>query len=159
MRRGTEEYSEQLRKEFEKIEEECTNDQEKRNDIVKTIVECSKGILGTKRKVNNSHDKTYDDDIEELSKEQEKLRVIISSSNCEYQIQPLKHQRNILVKEIRKGVNVNIEKEIDDKVKGMKRLQGNFRMLNAAKMLNRKRFENPFVHDENGKHISNPEDF
>ena len=45
MRRGTEEYSEQLRKEFEKIEEECTNDQEKRNDIVKTIVECSKGIL------------------------------------------------------------------------------------------------------------------
>ena len=86
MRRGTEEYSEQLRKEFEKIEEECTNDQEKRNDIVKTIVECSKGILGTKRKVNNSHDKTYDDDIEELSKEQEKLRVIISSSNCKYQI-------------------------------------------------------------------------
>ena len=153
MRRGTEEYSEQLRKEFEKIEEECTNDQEKRNDIVKTIVECSKGILGTKRKVNNSHDKTYDDDIEELSKEQEKLRVIISSSNCKYQIQPLKHQRNILVKEIRKGVNVNIEKEIDDKVKGMKRLQGNFRMLNAAKMLNRKRFENPFVHDENGKHV------
>ena len=153
MRRGTEEYSEQLRKEFEKIEEECTNDQEKRNDIVKTIVECSKGILGTKRKVNNSHDKTYDDDIEELSKEQEKLRVIISSSNCKYQIQPLKHQRNILVKEIRKGVNVNIEKEIDDKVKGMKRLQGNFRMLNAAKMLNRKRFENPFVHDENRKHV------
>ena len=154
MRRGTEEYSEQLRKEFEKIEEkECTNDQEKRNDIVKTIVECSKGILGTKRKVNNSHDKTYDDDIEELSKKQEKLRVIISSSNCKYQIQPLKHQRNILVKEIRKGVNVNIEKEIDDKVKGMKRLQGNFRMLNAAKMLNRKRFENPFVHDENGKHV------
>ena len=153
MRRGTEEYSEQLRKEFEKIEEECTNDQEKRNDIVKTIVECSKGILGTKRKVNNSHDKTYDDDIEELSKEQEKLRVIISSSNCKYQIQPLKHQRNILVKEIRKGVYVNIEKEIDDKVKGMKRLQGNFRMLNAAKMLNRKRFENPFVHDENRKHV------
>ena len=52
-----------------------------------------------------------------------------------------------------------MEKEIDDKVKEMKKLQWNFRMLNAAKMLNHKRFENPFVHDENGKHISNPEDF
>ena len=58
------------------------------------IVGCGKGILGTKRKVNNNHGRTYDDDIE-LSKEQKKLRLLISSSNCEYQIQALKYLKRM----------------------------------------------------------------
>ena len=49
------------------------------NDAVKTIVGCGKGLLGTK-----THGRSYEDDIKELSKEQMKLRLIISSSNCEY---------------------------------------------------------------------------
>ena len=43
-------------------------------------------------------------------------------------------------------------------VKGMKTLQEESRMLKAAKTLNCKRFENPFVHDKDGKYISNPEE-
>ena len=152
-------YSEQLRKEFEEIKEkECKNDQEKCNDAVKTIVGCGKGILVTKRKVNNNHGRNYDDHIEELSKEQTKLRLIISCSNCAYQIQALKHQRNVLTKEIRKRVNVSREKEIEEAVKGMERSQEESKIFEAAKMLNRIRFEDPFVHDRNGKHVSNPEE-
>ena len=83
---------------------------------------------------------------------------MISSSNCAYQIQALKHQINVTLKEIRKTVDVGREKEIDDLVKGMKMLQEESRMLKAAKMLNRKRFENPFVHNKDGKYISNPEE-
>ena len=42
-------YSEQLRKEFEEIKDKkYTNVQEKWNDVVKAIVGCGKGILGTK---------------------------------------------------------------------------------------------------------------
>ena len=69
-------YSEQFE---ETREKEYTNEQEKWNGAVKTIVVCGKGILVTKRKVNNNHDRSYDDDIEEFSKEQKKLRLIISS--------------------------------------------------------------------------------
>ena len=87
------------------------------------IVGCGKRILGTKGKVNNNHCRTYDDDIEELSKEQKELRLIISSSKCEYQIQAWKPQRNVLLKEIRKRVNANMEKEIEEAVKDMERLQ------------------------------------
>ena len=50
-------------------------------------------------------------------------------------------------------------KEIDEAVKGMERLQEESRMFKTAKKLNRKRFENPFVHDENEKHLSNPEEY
>ena len=39
---------------------------------------------------------------------------MISSSNCAYQIQTLKHQINVTLKEIRKTVDVSREKEIDD---------------------------------------------
>ena len=90
-----------------KKEKEYKNDQEKWNDAVKTIIGCGKVILASKRKLNNNYGRTHDDDIEKLSKEQKKVRLIISSSNCEYQIQALKHQRNALLKEIRKRVNVN----------------------------------------------------
>ena len=74
---------------------------------------------------------------------------IISSSNCEHQIQALKYQRNILRKEIRKRVNVNREKEMVKVVKGIDRLKEESKMFKAAKMQNHKRFENPSVHDEN----------
>ena len=46
----------------------------------------------------------------------------------------------------------------EEAVKGMERLQEEFRMFKAAKMLNPKRFENPFVHNKNGEHVSNPEE-
>ena len=39
-----------------------------------------------------------------------------------------------------------------------KMLQEESRMLKAAKTLNCKRFENPVVHDKDGKYISNPEE-
>ena len=40
----------------------------------------------------------------------------------------------------------------------MEILQEESRTFKASKMLNRKRFENPFAHDENEKHVSNPEE-
>ena len=98
--------------------------------------------------MNDKHGRTYDDDIEELSNEQKKLRLINSSIDCGYQIQDLKHQRNFFFKEIRKRLNANREKEIEEAVKGMKRLQEESRLFKAAKMLNCKRFENPFVHEK-----------
>lgn len=86
------------------------------------------------------------------------MRLIISSNNCEYQVQALNHQGNILIKTIWKRVNVNRDKEVDDEVKGMKRLQEMSTMFKATKMLNYKKIETPFVHDENGMHVSNPEE-
>ena len=117
-------YSEQLQKRFEEIKEkEYTDDQEKWNGAVETIIGCGEGILSTKRKVNNNHIRTYDDKIQKLSKEQKKLCLIISSSNCENQIQALKHQRNVVLKKIPKRVNVNRKKEIEEVARGIERLQ------------------------------------
>ena len=41
---------------------------------------CDKGTLGNKRKVNNKHNRTYDNEIEVLSKEKKKFGLIISNS-------------------------------------------------------------------------------
>ena len=43
-------------------------------------------------------------------------------------------------------MNVNREKEIDEGVKGMERLQEESRMFKAANMLHRKRFKNILVY-------------
>ena len=121
-----------------------TNDQKKQNDAVKTILECDKGILGTKRKRNINHGRNFGHDKEEISKERKKLCVMILSSNCEDQIQVLKLQRNTTFKEIWKRVNVKREKETDEVFKGMERLQEESKMFKIIKMMNRKRLENPF---------------
>ena len=47
---------------------------------------------------------------------------------------------------------------MEEAVKGMKRLKKESKMFKTAKVLNCKRFERTFVHDENGKHVSNPEE-
>lgn len=140
-------YSEQFPKKFvETKEKEYTNGREKWNDAVKTIIGYGEEILGTKGKLNNNHARTYDGDIIKLSNEQKKPRLKIPSSNWESQIQALKHQRNVLLKGLQKRVNVNREKEIDEGVKGMERLQEESRMFKAANMLHRKRFKNILVY-------------
>ena len=55
-------------------------------------------------------------------------------------------------------MNVNREKEIEEAIKGMEKLQEESRMFKAAKMLNRKRFKNLFVHDKIENYVSNPEE-
>ena len=56
-------------------------------------------------------------------------------------------------------MNVSKEKELEEEVKDMERLQEKFRMFKAAKMVNCKRFKNSFQLHKNGKQITNAEEF
>ena len=47
---------------------------------------------------------------------------------------------------------------MEEAIKGMEKLQEESRMFKAAKMLNRKRFKNPFVYDKIENYVSNPEE-
>ena len=150
-------YTNKLKEEFDVItEKEYSNDQQKWDDAVKTIVNCGEEILGTQRKVNKNHGRNYDKEIEELSVKQKELRLRISSSKSPKKIKKMKHQRNVILKQIHKKVLQNREAELDEIVKSIESLQDENKMFKATKLMNRKSFENPFVHDEKGKHVSNP---
>ena len=54
---------------------------------------------------------------------------------------------------MKKKISENREREIDEAVREINNLQDEAKMFKAVKALNRKRFENPFVHDKEGKHV------
>ena len=85
--------------------------------------------------------------IETMSQEQKNLRLLLSSCHDTERIKEIKNERNQILKEIQKKTKANREKEIDEKVKYIDNLRDESKMFKAVKMLNRSKFENPFVHD------------
>ena len=71
-------------------------------------------------------------------------------------IQKMRNEGNRLLKKLRKKTTMNRGREIDEKIKEIDELHDESKMFRAVKALNRKKFENPFVHDKDGKNITNP---
>ena len=50
------------------------------------------------------------------------------------------------------------EKFLDEKIKEVDKMKDNNKMYKALRTLNKKKYENPFIHDEYKKNITNPTD-
>ena len=122
--------------------------------IVKTIIETAESTLGFKSSTKNN--RTYDPEIEILSKQQKILRNQISTCNEIEEVKQMKSQRNKILHAIKAKTLQNRNAEIDSKVHEINNLQDNTKMYKAVKSLKRKKFENPFVCDNDGKRITNP---
>ena len=49
------------------------------------------------------------------------------------------------------------EISLDERVKEIDEIKDSAKMFKAVNMLSRKKFENPYIHDENGRNVVNPE--
>ena len=148
-----------IKEKFEQIQiEDHTNIQQKWDRAVNTIVKTAERVLGRKISVNRNNHRVYDREIKHMSKKQKRLRISISSSNEIESICKMRNKRNRILKTIKKKVLANKEKEIDEAVKEIDVLQDEAKMFKAVKMLNRKRFETPFVHDNEGKQVIDPKE-
>ena len=132
--------------------------QQKWNEAVSTLTKTAEEIIGMKNTVNNNNNRTHDDEIDKMSNAQKKLRLLISSCIDVEKVQNMRTDRNILLKEIEKKTLENREVEIDKMVREIDKIQDEAKMFKAVKTLSRKNFENPFIHDKDGKHISNPQE-
>ncbi|XP_057294528.1 uncharacterized protein LOC130623039 [Hydractinia symbiolongicarpus] len=106
---------------------------------------------------NRNHGHNYDPEIEQMSKTQKELRIQIS--NCEDldKMTRLKSERNNIMRRIKDKLLENKTKEIENKLSEIYQMKDTAKTFKALRMLHSKPYENPYVHDETGKHIASPQ--
>ena len=126
------------------------------NDIQNSITSTAKNTIGYFSKVPNSNN-IYSDEIAILSHQQKHLRQKIS--NCKnVEKTNMKTERNKLLHQIQDKVKKHKEQLLKNKLSDINEAKGNAQMFNTVKILNRKQFENPIVHDKKGKSITNKQE-
>ena len=96
--------------------------------------------------------------VEELSEKQKKLRIQISDIDNAEKVEKLRSERNSILKEIQRINNEEKEKELDEKISEIEKMKDSAMMFKSVREIGRKRLENPFVHDEKGRHVTNPKE-
>ncbi len=122
-------------------------------NIKTEITKAAEETIGYQK--NTKHRTIHDPEIEKMSSEQQKIRLDISNSADTDEITKLKSKRKIILKELTKKVAEKKEKEVDSIVANIDTAKDDARMFKAVKYLNRKPPENTFVHDKQGRCVTN----
>ena len=141
-----EQYQNKLRNKLEHIDEDIDWDTVK-NCIVETATE----TIGYNKLHRNK--RPHNLEIEQMSSKQKDLRIQISNCNNIDKVKEMKTERNQLLHKIKRKLIEQKEKDLDNKIKEMKDTCNMFKAVNLLKI---KKFENPYVHNENGKNVTNP---
>ncbi|GFR72839.1 RNA-directed DNA polymerase from mobile element jockey [Elysia marginata] len=146
-------YTEQLGQLLSQVDEE-----QKVNTQWKLIKEC----IETAAKNNIEEvpkQKAYprwDNEVKHLSDKQKQVRLEILNSKEPQKIKDLKKERNCILHKIREKTKQLKNEHLDELASNIDKTSSDGSMFQAVKALNRKRFENPKVHDNDGKQVSNP---
>ena len=129
-------YEQNIKKQFQDLQnKQHEHVQQKWNEAVSTLTKTAEEIIGMKNTVNNNNNRTHDDEIDKMSNEQKKLRLLISSCIDVEKVQNMRTDRNILFKEIKKKTLENREGEIDKMVREIDKIQDEAKMFKAVKTL------------------------
>ena len=144
-----EEYQNNLTDKLEHIGEEIDW------DIVKNcIVETAIQTIGYNKIHPNK--RPHNLEIEQMSRKQKDLRIQISNCNNIDKAKEMKTERNQIMHRIKRKLIELKEKDLDNKVNEINEMKDSSKMFKAVNMLKRKKFENPYVHDEKGKNVTDP---
>ena len=151
-----------LKREYQDLlthKQQITPPSENRWERLKNIIlATAEEKIGYKQQVANNNNQVYDAEIAALSDRKRLLRVECANTNDADEVTSIKKARNKLSHEIRavsKRKNEQRISRIIDDVEGAG--DSDSRMFKAAKSLNRKRLQNQFVHDNEGKRITDPQ--
>ena len=92
--------------------------------------------------------------VEELSRKQKDLRLRIELCNDPNQVTDLKTQRKECLKELTRTLKNHREKELEEIVKEIDNARDDVKMFKAVRHQKRKRYENPIVHNAEGKAVT-----
>ena len=93
-----------------------------------------------------------------MSKRQKELRLKISECDDTERRIEMKTERNKKLHQIKQILINDKEKQLDQKVKEINDAKDSTKMFKSVRELSRKKIENPFVHDEQGINVTNPQD-
>ena len=148
----------EIRKEYndklgESIRELTRRGELKWENIKAEITKAAEETIGYRKNVK--HEKVHDPEIEKMSSEQQKIRLDITNSIDTDEIAKLKLRRKRILKELTTKVAEKQDKEVDSIVANIDTAQDDARMFQAVRYLNRKPPANTFVHDEQGRCVTN----
>ena len=122
-------------------------------EIQTKIITAAEETIGYRE--HTKHQKFHDPEIQKKSKEQQKIRLDIENSTDTDRIAELKKERKSIQKDLTKMVAARREREVDNIVSNIDSVQDDARMFQAVRYLNRKPPENTFIHDKQGRCVTN----
>ena len=123
-------------------------------NIQNKIITAAEETIGYQK--HTKHQKFNDPEIVTMSNEQQKIRLEIENTSNTEKIAELKTKRKSIQKELTKKVKERREREIDMIVGNIDSAKDDdARMFQAVRYLNRKPPENTFVHDKQGRCVTN----
>ena len=111
---------------------------------------------GYKKKVNNHQ--ISDPDLERMSKEQKEIRLQIENCKDPEKNKQLRKSRKEILKEMNQKVRDAREKRAEDLVGEVENAKDHTRMFKAAKALHMKHQKIQFVHDDQERCVSQPQE-
>ena len=147
------------REEYKRIiEEKLKKDdtQKSWSDIEDIIKSTAKEVVGICKPGFKNHEE-YSDKVEQLSKEQKKIRIDISNTKDAEKILDLRKERNRIMKEIKNEVQRIRERNIKEIVKEIDAAPNDMKMYKSIKRLRKPKgkSKNIVIHDNEGKIIIN----
>ena len=124
------------------------------SNLQECIVESATSTIGMEKE--HGKKRRHNADIELLSTKQKQIRMQINNTDDNVKVTALRGQRNKILHEIAKILIDEKNKEIEEKLREIDNMSDSTKMFKVLKTLERKQYENPYVHDEHGKCVSNP---
>ena len=125
-------------------------------NVAKNITEVAKEVVGFR--MSNKNNRQNNSGVQKLSEEQKEIRLQISTCKDTEKREELKLKRNKIMHKIKTMLEADKEIELNHKIDDIEKTKDNTKMFKAVQELSRKKYENPFVHDESGRKVTNPQE-
>ena len=112
--------------------------------------------VGYEKRENSKY--ISDSEIEKMSKEQKDLRLLIQKCQNHEQIKQLRKSRKKILKQISYKINDAREKLAEDLLGEVENAKDDTKMFKAAKALYTRHQRIQFVHDEQDRSVSQPQE-
>ena len=106
-------------------------------------------------RISNKSNRPDNPEIRELSEKQKDLRLKIAACKNSEKRKELKSERNKIMHEIKSTIEIDKDIQLNQKVDEIAKAKDSTQMFKAVHELSRKKFENPFVYDKEGRKITN----
>ena len=131
----------------------CTHKWDTLKSIIKNVAE---NQIGYQKKVSKQN--ISDAKLEKMSIEQKSLRLEIERTDSIEKIKELKKSRKIILKKMNHRIKEIRERRTEELVKEIEIAKDDTKMFKAAKALYTKHNKVHFVHDEQGRCVSQPQE-
>ena len=101
--------------------------------------------------------KVRDSEIEKMSTMQRDIHLEMTQEKDHGKIVQLRKTRKEIAKDIQKKLKKKREEEIDKIVADIEELKDDAKMFKAVKNMKNRKFENPTVHDKDGRNVTAPD--